>query len=119
MKATIWHNPSCSKSRAALALLHERGIEPTVIEYLDTPPSAAQLREVLSLLKLKPRDLVRRQESAYADEGLARADLGDKALIEAMVAHPILIERPIVLVEKNGQRRAAIGRPPEAVLALL
>ena len=119
MKATIWHNPRCSKSRATLALLRERGIEPTIVEYLDTPPTAAQLREVLALLKLKPRELMRRQEAPYADEGLARADLGDRALIDAMVAHPILIERPIVLVEKTGQRSAAIGRPPEAVLGLL
>jgi arsenate reductase len=119
MNVTIWHNPRCSKSRATLALLCERGIEPTIVEYLDTPPSAAQLRDLLGLLAMKPRDLIRRQEAPYADEGLARTDLGDTALIDAMVAHPILIERPIVLVEKPGQRRAAIGRPPEAVLDLL
>ena len=119
MKATIWHNPRCSKSRATLALLRERGIEPTIVEYLDTPPSAAQLRDVLGLLDLEPRALMRRQEAPYADEGLARADLSDKALIDAMVAHPILIERPIVLVQKDGRRHAAIGRPPEAVLDLL
>ena len=74
---------------------------------------------MLGLLDLEPRALMRRQEAAYADEGLARADLGDRALIDAMVAHPILIERPIVLVEKAGQRSAAIGRPPEALLGLL
>jgi arsenate reductase len=119
MKVTIWHNPSCSKSRATLALLRDRGIEPTIVEYLDTPPAAAQLRELLDLLGLEPRALMRRQEAPYADEGLARPALGDKALIDAMVAHPILIERPIVLVEKDGQRRAALGRPPEAVLGLL
>lgn len=119
MKVTIWHNPRCSKSRATLALLQERGIEPTIVEYLVTPPSAAQLRELLDLLGLKPRELMRRQEAPYAEEGLARPDLRDKALIDAMVAHPILIERPIVLVEKGGQRRAAIGRPPESVLGVL
>ena len=119
MKVTIWHNPRCSKSRAALALLRERGIEPTIVEYLDTPPSAARLRELLDLLGLEPRALMRRQEAPYSDQHLARTELGDKALIDAMVAHPILIERPIVLVEKDGRRRAALGRPPEAVLNLL
>jgi arsenate reductase len=119
MKVTIWHNPRCSKSRATLTLLRDRGIEPTIVDYLEMPPSPTQLRELLGLLGLEPRALMRRQEAPYADEGLARADLGEKALIDAMVAHPILIERPIVLVEKDGQRRATIGRPPEAVLGLL
>src|SRR5690349_17276439 len=102
MKVTIWHNPRCSKSRATLALLQERGIEPTIVEYLETPPSASQLREVLKLLGLEPRALMRRQEPPYAEQKLARPELGDKALIDAMVAHPILIERPVVIVEKSG-----------------
>ena len=119
MKVTIWHNPRCSKSRATLALLQERGIEPTIVNYLETPPSPSQLREVLKLLDLDPRSLMRRQEPPYAAQKLARPDLGEAALIDAMIAHPILIERPVVLVEKSGQRRAALGRPPESVLALL
>ena len=113
-KVTIYHNPRCSKSRQTLALLEERGVVPTVLEYLQNPPSAAKLGEILTLLNLGPRDLMRKNEAIYADLGLADNALSDTKLINAMVNNPILIERPIVLA--NG--KAAIGRPPESVLGL-
>ncbi len=119
MQVTIYHNPHCSKSRATLALLQARNIEPTIVEYLDEPPSPARLRELLGLLRLNPRDLMRRHEAPYREQGLDRDELSEAQLIAALAAHPILIERPIVLVEEDGQRRAALGRPPEAVLDLL
>jgi arsenate reductase len=108
---TIYHNPRCSKSRQTLALLEERGIEPQVVEYLDTPPDAATLRTVLDKLGLGPRDIMRRKEAKEA--GIA--DLDGDALIEALVANPIAIERPIVV--KGGKAR--LGRPPEQVLEIL
>lgn len=110
---TIWHNPRCSKSRASLALLEEQGIEPEILRYLDTPPDAATLRRVLGLLGLEAADLLRRGEAVYRELGLADAD--EATLLEAMQAHPILIERPVVI---RGDR-AVIGRPPERVLELL
>lgn len=115
MKITLYHNPRCGKSRAALALLKERGVEPEIVEYLKTPPSASELKRILALLGLKPRELMRRKEAAYAGNGLADATLSDDALIAAMVAHPILIERPIAVA--GG--KAALGRPPERVLEAL
>ena len=111
----IWHNPRCSKSRGTLELLHERGIEPTVIDYRENPPDARELSRVLDLLGMQPRDLMRRDESEYTELNLDDPSLTREELIAAMVAHPILIQRPIVLA--NG--KAAIGRPPEAVLAIL
>ncbi|TCP09126.1 arsenate reductase [Crenobacter luteus] len=111
---TIYHNPRCSKSRETLALLTARGLAPTVIDYLATPPDAATLKTLLGLLGLSPRELMRKKEAEYAELGLADASLPDDALIAAMVAHPRLIERPIVVAGE----RAALGRPPEAVLAL-
>lgn len=119
MTVTIYHNPRCSKSRATLALLQARGIEPTIVPYLDEPPSAARLDEILKLLDLEPRDLMRHQEAPYRAAGLDDPALTRKQLIAAMTKNPILIERPIVLVEKAGRRKAALGRPPENVLAIL
>ncbi|GHD64618.1 arsenate reductase (glutaredoxin) [Jeongeupia chitinilytica] len=116
MKLTIYHNPRCSKSRETLALLRERGLEPEVVEYLNTPPDAEMLRHLLSLLGLVPRALMRSKEAEYAELGLDDPALDDAALIAAMVARPKLIERPIVVVDNT---RAAIGRPPESVLKLL
>ena len=113
--ATIYHNPRCTKSRETLQLLKGRGVQPTVIEYLLDPPSAAELKHILGLLKMKPRDLMRRHEDVYAQLKLDDPKLTDAALIKAMVENPILIERPIVLT--NG--KAAIGRPPESVLKIL
>ena len=113
--ATIYHNPRCTKSLETLQLLEDRGVAPTVIEYLKEPPSAAELKRILGLLKMKPRDLMRRHEDVYAKLKLDNPKLTDAALIKAMVENPILIERPIVLT--NG--KAAIGRPPESVLKIL
>jgi len=111
----LYHNPRCSKSRGALELIHERGIEPRVIAYLDTPPTRDELRELLRLLALPARALLRTGEDEYAALGLADASLSDDALIDVMVVHPRLIERPIFV----HAGRAVIGRPPEQVLTLL
>lgn len=112
---TLYHNPRCSKSRVALQLLEERGLQPTLVHYLDTPPSAAQLREVLDKLGLPARQLLRSGEDQYRELNLADQALTEDALIEAMVAHPRLIERPILITAD----RAVIGRPPENILELL
>ncbi len=113
MPVTIYHNPRCSKSRQTLALLEARGIRPRIIEYLTSPPDAVTLKKVLKQLGLKPRELVRKKEAAEVKIDPTR--LTDDALIAAMVKHPIVIERPIVV---NGDK-AALGRPPEAVLKIL
>ncbi len=112
---TIYHNPRCSKSRQTLALLTERGVEHRVVRYLENPPSAETLRDLLGQLGLAPRALLRRKEAAYRELGLDDPNLSDDALIDAMVKHPVLIERPIVVTGKG----AALGRPPEAVLDVL
>ena len=110
-----YHNPRCSKSRQALELLRERGLEPELIAYLDMPPDAAVLRTLLGKLGIAPRALLRTGETAYAELGLDDASLDDDSIIAAMVANPVLIERPIF---EHGER-AVIGRPPERVLELL
>ncbi len=115
MSVTIYHNPRCSKSRQTLALLRENGVEPKIIEYLQTPPSEPELKKILGQLGLAPRELMRRKEAEYKVNGLDDDSLSDTELIAAMVAHPKLIERPIVLA--NG--KAALGRPPESVLEIL
>ncbi len=115
MKATIYHNPRCSKSRATLGLLQEKGVEPSVIQYLDTPPTKETLRELLEMLGMEPRELMRTSEAAYQEAGLDDQSLSREQLIEAMIAYPILIQRPIVVV--NG--KAVIGRPPEKVLDII
>ena len=97
MTVAIYHNPRCSKSRATLELLEARGVKPKVIEYLKTPPSAAELKAILKKLGLSPRDLVRKGEALYAELGLKDRQLSDDRLITLMVANPILIERPIVV----------------------
>lgn len=111
---TIYHNPKCSKSRETLALLEGRGIKPRIVEYLKTPPSAAELSDIVTRLGIRPESLVRKGEDIYKAK-YAGKTLTDSEWIEAMVRNPILIERPIVVV--GG--KAAIGRPPDAVLALL
>ena len=113
MTTTIWHNPRCSKSRQTLALLEERGISPIVRLYLDDAPSTSEVAEVLQQLGIKPWELLRRGEKVFKELGLDK-DATDEALIEAMSAHPILIERPIVI--HGGD--AALGRPPESVMRL-
>jgi arsenate reductase len=115
MSVTIYHNPRCSKSRQTLALLQDRGVAPRVVEYLNDTPDAATLDGLLKKLKLEPRELMRRKEAPYKDLGLDDPGLSRDALIAAMVENPILIERPIVV---KGTK-AALGRPPEAVLEIL
>ncbi len=112
---SIYHNPRCSKSRQTLALLEEGGIDPEIILYLETPPSAETLTDVLQKLGITPRQLLRKGEDAYKENNLSDTSLSDQQLIDAMVAHPKLIERPIVI---NGSK-AALGRPPERVLDIL
>ena len=111
----IFHNPRCSKSRQTLELLTERGVEPEIIRYLETPPTAQELEHILDLLGLEPRQLMRTKEPEYKALGLDNPELTRALLIQAMVTTPKLIERPIVLA--NG--KAAIGRPPERVLDIL
>lgn len=110
---TIYHNPRCSKSRQTLALLQEQGIEPTIIEYLKTPLTKAQLEDLLNKLNVPAENLVRKKEAAYKELGLQGQS--NKALINAIAKHPVLMERPIVV---NGNK-AAIGRPPENVLEII
>ncbi|MFZ5875617.1 MAG: arsenate reductase (glutaredoxin) [Nitrospirota bacterium] len=112
---TIYHNPRCNTSRKTLDLIRAKGVEPTIVEYLKTPLSASELDRILSLLKMEPRDLMRKKEDEYKTLKLDRAALTRKDLINAMVDHPILIERPIVL----SKGKAALGRPPENVTAIL
>ena len=115
MSLTLYHNPKCSKSRQTLKLLEEQGINPKIIEYLKNPPTPEKLKEILSLLKISPRDLIRKKEDEYKELGLANSKLSDEDLINCMVKNPILIERPIVVVDG----KAVLGRPPEQVLNIL
>ncbi len=114
MSVIIWHNPRCSKSRQTLELLRENGVDPVVIDYQKTPPGAQDLRAAIDALGGNPVDLVRTNEAAFKEQGLSK-DSDAETLIAAMVATPKLIQRPLVL---NGPK-AAIGRPPENVLAIL
>jgi len=111
---TIWHNPRCSKSRQTLALLQENGHEPSIVEYLKDAPSKTEILQTLVKLEISAHDLMRRGEAIYKELGLSK-ESGDKALVEAMHENPILIERPVVLANN----KAAIGRPPEAVLDII
>lgn len=110
----IFHNPRCGKSRAALALLTENGVQAEVIEYLKTPPTKAQLKAVLKKLGMKAEELIRKGEDIYKQQ-YAGKSLNDDQWLDAMIAHPILIERPIFV---KGDK-AVVGRPPERVLELL
>jgi len=109
MQVKIYHNPRCSKSRQTLQILQDEGIKPEIVEYLKVPPDADELGRILSMLGISARELLRKGEQAYKDEGLADASRSDAEVIDAMVRNPILIERPIVI--HNGH--AVIGRPPE------
>lgn len=111
---TIYHNPRCTKSRATLELLNERGVEPKVIEYLKTPPTAKELKAIVAKLGVKPEALVRKGEDVYKEK-FAGKTLTDTQWIQALAANPILIERPIVV---RGDK-AVIGRPPENVEKIL
>lgn len=112
---TIYHNPRCSKSRATMKILEEKGVQPDIIEYLETPPDAETLDRFLTRLGMEPRELMRKGEAPYKELGLKDSAKSRDELIAAMVAHPILIERPIVV---NGEK-IALGRPPENVLDIL
>jgi arsenate reductase len=115
MSIRIYHNPRCSKSRQTLQLLQERGFEPEIVKYLETPPSEDELREILDRLGMRPRDLMRKREPEYKASGADDPALSDDELIALMVQYPKLIERPIVLHDD----KAALGRPPEQVLEIL
>ncbi|WP_236171627.1 arsenate reductase (glutaredoxin) [Pseudomonas pseudonitroreducens] len=112
---SLFHNPRCSKSRGALELLEERGIQPDIVRYLETPPSAAELKALLGKLGIGARQLLRTGEDEYKELELANPALSDEQLIQAMASHPKLIERPILIVGD----KAVIGRPPEKVLEIL
>ncbi len=115
MSATIYHNPRCSKSRAALALLEEKGVATDIVEYLKTPPSADELRTILAKLGIGVRDVMRKGEAVYKDLALGDPGKSDDDLIHAIVDNPILLERPIVV--SGG--KATIGRPTENILKLI
>ena len=115
MTVTIYHNPRCSKSRAAMEYLEENGIEAEVIKYMDTPPDAAGLKELLRMLGMSPREIMRKHEAVFKDAGLDDPTFTDEELIEAMTQCPSLIERPIVV--NNG--KAVLARPPELVQDIL
>ena len=111
----IYHNPRCGKSRQTLALIEDAGIEPEVIEYLKTPPTAEELDAILKKLKMEPQELMRKGEAIYKELNLAERELSRDEAIAVMLEHPKLIERPIVV---QG-RKAVLGRPPENVKELL
>lgn len=115
MAITIYHNPRCSTSRKALALLHERGLEPTVVEYLKTPPDRATLKAIAAASGEPLRALIRTKEPEYLACSLDNPALTDDQLIDALLAHPILINRPIVVTERG----ARLGRPLERILEVL
>ena len=115
MSTTIYHNPRCSKSRQTLQLLQDNGIEPVIIEYLNTPPSKSELKSILNSLGMKPRELMRKNEAVYKENKLGDERLSDDELMDAMIEHPILIERPIVLANN----KVVLGRPPENVLEII
>ena len=115
MTARIYHNPKCSTSRKVLEALREAGDEPEIVEYLKTPPTKGELKDMLKRMKMGPRDLLRKREALYKELKLDDEKKSDEQIIDAMLAHPILIERPIV-VTKKGVR---LGRPPETVNEIL
>lgn len=115
MAITIYHNPSCSKSRAALALLEARGIAYRVVEYLKTPPTVDELYYIVNLLNIAPRALLRASEPEYESQQVDNPELTDEQIIALMIRFPVLIERPIVVA--NG--KACIGRPPEKILGII
>lgn len=115
MPVTIWHNPKCCTSRRVLEIIRTRGIEPRVIEYVKTPPSRAELQSVLKEASLTARELLRRRGTPYDELGLDDPGLSDAQLIDAMVEHPLLIERPVVRTHKGTR----LCRPAERVLEIL
>lgn len=115
MTIKIYHNPRCSKSRQALEALQNKGIEPEIILYLETPPSFAEIADILKKLQMKPRDIMRKKEAEYEEQNLSNQKLSDSDLIEAITKTPKLLERPIVV---NGNK-VAIGRPLENILKII
>lgn len=113
MGVIIYHNPRCSKSRQTLALIEENGVAPEIVEYLNSPPSQKDLKDIVAKLDIAPHELVRKKEAKEA--GLDIANMSNAEVIKAMAAHPAIIERPIVV---KGAK-AVLGRPPENVLALI
>ncbi|WP_029934713.1 arsenate reductase (glutaredoxin) [Sphingomonas sp. UNC305MFCol5.2] len=112
---TIWHNPACGTSRNTLAMIRATGVEPTVIEYLETPPSRARLVDLIAAAGLTPRALLRQKGTPYVELGLDDTNLGDAALVDAMLAHPVLINRPLV----EAPLGTRLCRPSEVVLEIL
>ena len=115
MTITIWHNPRCSKSRQTLELLNKKGVEPTIREYLKQPPSKAEVETLIDMVGGEPGELLRDGEAEFKALGKKKAEMSKADIAKAIAAHPILLQRPIVVAGK----KAAIGRPPEAVLPLL
>jgi arsenate reductase len=115
MSTVIYHNPRCSKSRQTLALLQENGIEPEIVEYLQSPPDAKTLSSILQQLGISARELIRTGEDDYKAAGDKLADLSDSQLVAWMIEHPKVIQRPVVITDKG----ARIGRPPESVLEII
>ena len=115
METTIYHNPRCSKSRQTLQLLTDNGLTPNIVEYLKTPPTHQQLDSILRGLEIEPRQLMRHGESQYSELNLADESFSRDQLIETMIQHPNLIERPIVIIGD----KVAIGRPPESILTII
>jgi arsenate reductase len=116
MAIDYYHNPRCSTSRKALQMLRDEGVEPNIIEYLKTPPDKARLTQILKFMEMSPRELIRKREKdTIKATGVDNEDLADEAIIDAMVANPILIERPIIV---NGNQ-ARLGRPAEKVLEVV
>ena len=115
MSVVIWHNPKCATSRKVLEMIRAKGIEPRIVEYIDAPPSSADIKSALADMGIGPRDLLRRRGTPYDELGLDDPTLNDAALIAAMAKHPILIERPVVR-SKKGTR---LCRPPERVKEII
>jgi arsenate reductase len=115
MTVTIWHNPKCATSREVLGLIRASGVEPNIVDYVNAPPSVAAIKAALKAMAMKPRDLLRRRGTPYDELGLGDETLSDAALIAAMHAHPILIERPVVQSPKG----VRLCRPPERVRDIL
>jgi arsenate reductase len=115
MKVTIWHNPKCATSRKVLELIRKQGVEPHIVDYVKTPPSAAEIKAVLKEAGLSPRELLRRRGTPYEDLGLDNPGKSDAQLLEAMAKHPILIERPVVRTAKGTR----LCRPVERLRDIL
>jgi arsenate reductase len=120
MDITIYHNPRCSKSRQTLQLLEDNGHQANIVEYLKTPPSADTLGSICQALGMSPKELLRKGESEYKEQGFDNPELSDQQLLDLMVQFPKVIQRPIVVAGNNSDnQKAAIGRPPESVLEIL